>query len=148
MNKWLGSGKVSEEPIIRYNGEKASFVAFTIMCKRNRRIREGDQAVDFIDCVCVGQNAKLAQEYLRKGKKVEVCGPLQSGHYTAKDGRKVYTKTVFVEDLSFGETKAEEETRIQAERAPRRRRQKERLNSWKFPKISTMIYRSHRGEET
>lgn len=63
---------MSEEPIIRYNGEKASFVAFTIMCKRNRRIREGDQAVDFIDCVCVGQNAKLAQEYLRKGKKVEV----------------------------------------------------------------------------
>ncbi len=107
---------MSEEPIIRYNGEKASFVAFTIMCKRNRRIREGDQAVDFIDCVCVGQNAKLAQEYLRKGKKVEVCGPLQSGHYTAKDGRKVYTKTVFVEDLSFGETKAEEETRIQAEK--------------------------------
>lgn len=116
MNKWLGSGKVSEEPIIRYNGEKASFVAFTMMCKRNRRIREGDQAVDFIDCVCVGQNAKLAQEYLRKGKKVEVCGPLQSGHYTAKDGRKVYTKTVFVEDLSFGETKAEEEARIQAEK--------------------------------
>lgn len=116
MNKWLGSGKVSEEPIIRYNGEKASFVAFTMMCKRNRRIREGDQAVDFIDCVCVGQNAKLAKEYLRKGKKVEVCGPLQSGHYTAKDGRKVYTKTVFVEDLSFGETKAEEEARIQAEK--------------------------------
>lgn len=116
MNKWLGSGKVSEEPIIRYNGEKASFVAFTMMCKRNRRIREGDQAVDFIDCICVGQNAKLAQEYLRKGKKVEVCGPLRSGHYT-KDGRKIYTKTVFVEDLFFGETKAEEEARIQAEKA-------------------------------
>lgn len=116
MNKWIGSGKVSEDPVIRYNEDKASFVAFTVMCKRNRRIREGAQAVDFIDCVCVGQNAKLAQEYIRKGKKVEVCGPLQSGHYT-KDGRKIYTKTVFVEDLSFGETKAEEEARIQAEKA-------------------------------
>ena len=98
MNKWIGSGKVTEEPVIRYNGDKASFVAFTMMCKRNRRIKEGDQPVDFIDCVCVGQNAKLAQEFLRKGKKVEVCGPLQSGHYE-KNGRKVYTKTVFVEDL-------------------------------------------------
>lgn len=116
MNKWIGSGKVSEEPVIKYNEDKASFVAFTIMCKRNRRIREGDQAVDFIDCICVGQNAKLAQEYLRKGKKVEVSGPLRSGHYT-KDGRKIYTKTVFVEDLFFGETKAEEEARIQAEKA-------------------------------
>ena len=117
MNKWIGSGKVTEEPVIRHDGDKASFVAFTIMCKRNRRIKEGDQPVDFIDCVCVGQNAKLAQDFLRKGKKVEVCGPLQSGHYTTKDGRKVYTKTVFVEDLSFGESKAEEEARLLAEKA-------------------------------
>lgn len=117
MNKWIGSGKVTEEPVIRYSGDKASFVAFTIMCKRNRRIKEGDQPVDFIDCVCVGQNAKLAQDFLRKGKKVEVCGPLQSGRYTTKDGRKVYTKTVFVEDLSFGESKAEEEARLLAEKA-------------------------------
>ena len=71
----------------------------------------------FIDCICVGSNARLAREYLKKGKKVEVCGPLQSGHYTTKDGRKVYTKTVFVEDLSFGETKAEEEARMEAEKA-------------------------------
>lgn len=116
MNKWIGSGKVTEEPVIRYNGDKVSFVAFTVMTRRNRKIREGDPPVDFIDCICVGSNARLAREYLRKGKKVEVAGPLQSGHYTAKDGRKVYTKTVFVEDLSFGETKAEEEERLEAER--------------------------------
>lgn len=105
MNKWIGSGKVTEEPVIRYNGDKVSFVAFTVMTRRNRKIRQGDPPVDFIDCICVGSNARLAREYLRKGKKVEVCGPLQSGHYTAKDGRKVYTKTVFVEDLSFGGNK-------------------------------------------
>ena len=106
MNKWIGSGKVTEEPVIRYSGDKASFVAFTIMCKRNRRIKEGDQPVDFIDCVCVGQNAKLAQDFLRKGKK-------------AKDGRKVYTKTVFVEDLSFAESKLEEEARLLAKKDER-----------------------------
>ena len=87
------------------------------MVKRNRRIKEGDQPVDFIDCICTGHNARIAEAYLYKGKKVEVCGPLQSGHYTAKDGRKVYTKTVFVEDLSFGETKAEEEARLETEKA-------------------------------
>ena len=99
MNKWLGSGKVSQDPTIKYNEDKVSFVAFTMMCKRNRKIREGDQAVDFIDCICVGNNAELAKNYLRKGKKVEVCGPIQSGSYTDKDGKKVYTKTVFVESL-------------------------------------------------
>ena len=117
MNKWIGSGKVTEEPVLRYNGDKVSFVAFTVMTRRNRKIRQGDPPVDFIDCICIGSNARLAREYLRKGKKVEVCGPLQSGHYTAKDGRKVYTKTVFVEDLSFGETKAEEEARLETEKA-------------------------------
>jgi len=79
MNKWLGSGKVSQDPTIKYNEDKVSFVAFTMMCKRNRKIREGDQAVDFIDCICFGTNAELAKNYLRKGKKVEVCGPIQSG---------------------------------------------------------------------
>jgi len=108
MNKWLGSGKVSEEPIIRYREDKASFIAFTLMVKRNR-IPNGGQPVDFIDCICTGQNARFAQQFLRKGKKVEVVGPLQSGHYTAKDGKKVYTKTVFVEEINFAETKAEEE---------------------------------------
>lgn len=113
MNKWLGSGKVSEEPFIEYNGDKASFVAFTLMVKRNR-ILDGGQPVDFIDCICTGQNARFAQQFLRKGKKVEVVGPLQSGHYT-KDGKKVYTKTVFVEEINFAETKAEEEERQKQE---------------------------------
>lgn len=111
MNKWIGSGKLTENPVIRYNGDKASFVTFTVMCKRNRKIREGDQPVDFIDCICFGNNAKLARDYLYKDKKVEIIGPLQSGHYTAKDGRKVYTKTVLVEELQFAETKAEEKER-------------------------------------
>lgn len=114
MNKWIGSGRLTENPVIRYNGDKVSFVTFTVMCKRNRRIREGDQPVDFIDCICFGNIARLARDYLYKGKKVEVIGPLQSGHYT-KDDRKVYTKTVLVEELQFAETKAEEKERKENE---------------------------------
>ena len=117
MNKWLGSGKLSDDPVIRYGKNKKPFVTFTVMTRRNRKIEEGDQAVDFIDCICVGNNAKLAQDYLRKNKKVEVSGPIQSGHYTDADGKKIYTKTIFVEELTFAETKAEEEARIQAEQS-------------------------------
>lgn len=113
MNKWLGSGIVSEEPKIRYDGEKASFVAFTIMTKRNVKYEEGRQMVDFIDAKCIGHNAEFARNYIRKGKKVEVTGPLQSGSYTDKDGRKVYTKTVLAETVEFQQTKAEEESEAQ-----------------------------------
>lgn len=111
MNKWIGSGRLTENPVIRYNGDKVSFVTFTVMCKRNKRIREGDQPVDFIDCICFGNIARLARDYLYKDKKVEIIGPLQSGHYETKDGKKVYTKTVLVEELQFAETKAEEKER-------------------------------------
>ena len=62
MNKWIGSGRLTENPVIRYNGDKVSFVTFTVMCKRNRKIREGDQPVDFIDCICFGNIARLARE--------------------------------------------------------------------------------------
>ena len=82
--------------------------------------------MDFIDCICVGSNARLAREYLKKGKKVEVCGPLQSGHYTNKEGRKIYTKTVYAEEISFAETKAEEEER-QERNAGARSRNRRRL---------------------
>lgn len=108
MNKWLGSGTVSEEPKIKYDGDKACFVAFTIMTKRNVKYEEGHQMVDFIDVRCLGHNAEFARNYVRKGKKVEVTGPLQSGNYTDKDGRKVYTKTVLAETIEFSQTKAEE----------------------------------------
>ena len=104
MNKWIGTGKVIKDPTIRYKEDKASFVAFTMMCKRNRKIKDGDQAVDFIDCICTGNIAELARQYLRDGKKIEVMGPLQSGSYIDREtGKKIYTKTVFVEELNFAE---------------------------------------------
>lgn len=101
MNKWIGSGRLTENPVIRYNADKVSFVTFTVMCKRNKRIREGDQPVDFIDCICFGNIARLARDHLYKDKKVEIIGPLQSGHYTTKDGQKVYTKTVKVAERAI-----------------------------------------------
>ena len=54
-----------------------------------------------------------AKNFLRKDKKVEVVGRLESGHYTEPGGRKIYTKTVRVYEINFAETKAEEEARRQ-----------------------------------
>lgn len=115
MNKWLGSGRLTDNPILKYDADKAVFAMFAVMCVRDGKIPEGGQAIDFIDCKCTGHNAEFARKFLTKGKKVEIIGRLESGHYTAKDGKKVYTKTVRVQEIAFGETKAEEESRKQAE---------------------------------
>lgn len=83
------------------------------MCVRDGKIPDGGQAVDFIDCKCTGHNAEFAKNFIRKDKKVEIVGRLESGHYTEPGGRKIYTKTVRVYEINFAETKAEEETRRQ-----------------------------------
>lgn len=111
MNKWLGSGKLTDNPYIKYDNDKATFATFTVMCVRSGKIPEGGQAVDFIDVKASGYLADFVRNYLRKGKKVEVVGPIQSGSYTDKEGRKVYTKTVFAESINFAESKSEEESR-------------------------------------
>lgn len=106
MNKWLGSGRLTDNPVLKYDSDRAVFATFTIMCVRDGKIPDGGQAVDFIDCKCTGHNAEFAKNFLRKDKKVEIVGRLESGHYTEPGGRKIYTKTVRVYEINFAETKA------------------------------------------
>lgn len=70
--------------------------------------REGEQTADFIPCVVFGKNAEFAEKYLTKGKKIAVVGRIQTGSYTNRDGQKVYTTDVVVEDQEFVESKASE----------------------------------------
>lgn len=70
--------------------------------------REGEQTADFIPCVVFGKNAEFAEKYLTKGKKIAVIGRIQTGSYTNRDGQKVYTTDVVVEEQEFVESKASE----------------------------------------
>ena len=65
-----------------------------------------DQTADFIGCVAFGRNAEFAEKYFRQGLKVVVTGRIQTGSYTNKDGQKVYTTDVVVEEQEFAESKA------------------------------------------
>ena len=103
MNKWLGSGRLTDNPVLKYDSDRAVFATFTIMCVRDGKIPDGGQAVDFIDCKCTGHNAEFAKNFLRKDKKVEIVGRLESGHYTEPGGRKIYTKTVRVYEIRENE---------------------------------------------
>ena len=68
--------------------------------------RNGDDATaDFINCVAFGKSGEFAERYLRKGTKIAVTGRIQTGSYTNKDGVKVYTTEVVVEDQEFAESK-------------------------------------------
>ena len=68
--------------------------------------RDGEQSADFIPCVVFGKGGEFAEKYLRKGTKVAVVGRIQTGSYTNKDGQKVYTTEIVVEEQEFAESKA------------------------------------------
>lgn len=77
--------------------------------------KDGEQTADFINCIAFGKNGEFAEKYLRKGTKVAVTGRIQTGNYTNKDGVKVYTTDVIVEEHEFAESKNTQQTNNQTQ---------------------------------
>ena len=108
MNKVILMGRLTRDPDIRSaNGEAVTTVArFTLAVDRRFGRKEGEQNADFIGCVAFGRTAEFAERYLRQGIKVAVTGRIQTGSYTNRDGQKVYTTDVVLDDIEFAESKA------------------------------------------
>ena len=107
MNKVILMGRLTRDPDIRYSqGDSATCVArFTLAVDRRFKKQGDDQTADFINCVASGKTGEFAEKYLYQGTKVVGCGRIQTGSYTNKDGVKVYTTDVVVEDHEFVESK-------------------------------------------
>ena len=108
MNKVILMGRLTRDPEVRYSsGETATAVArFTLAVDRRFARRDSDQTADFIGCVAFGRNAEFIEKYFRQGMRVTICGRIQTGSYTNRDGQKVYTTDVVVEEQEFAESKA------------------------------------------
>jgi len=106
MNKAILMGRLTRDPDIRYStGMEPSAVArYTLAVDRRRAA--GQQTADFINCVAFGKPAEFAEKYFKQGMKIIVTGRIQTGSYTNKDGQKVYTTEVIVEEQEFAESKA------------------------------------------
>lgn len=106
MNKVVLIGRLTKDPEIRYtNGENSMAVARYTLAVERRTKRDADQKADFISCVAFGKPAEFAEKYLHQGIKVAVSGRIQTGSYTNREGRKVYTMDVVVEECEFAESK-------------------------------------------
>lgn len=101
-------GRLTRDPEVRYSqGDSPMAIARYTLAVDRRFNRNGDDAsADFIGCVAFGKSGEFAEKYLRKGTKIAVTGRIQTGSYTNKDGVKVYTTDVVVEDQEFAESKS------------------------------------------
>lgn len=107
MNKAILMGRLTRDPDIRYtNGEKPVCVARYTLAVDRRFKRDGEQQADFIPCIAFGRQGEFAQKYFQKGTKIVISGRIQTGSYTNRDGVKVYTTDVIVEEQDFAESKA------------------------------------------
>ena len=107
MNKVILMGRLTRDPEVRYSqGEQSTAIARYTLAVDRRFRRDGDtQTADFINCVAFGRQGEFAEKYLRKGIKIAITGRIQTGSYTNKDGQKVYTTDVVVEEQEFAESK-------------------------------------------
>jgi len=110
MNKAVLVGRLTRDPEVRYSqGESATAVArYTVAVDRKFK-RDNEPTADFIPCVVFGRSAEFAEKYFRQGMRVAISGRIQTGSYTNRDGVKVYTTEVIVEDQEFAESKGESE---------------------------------------
>ena len=109
MNKVILMGRLTRDPEVRYSqGDNAMAIArYTLAVDRRFSRNNGDdqQSADFICCVAFGRAGEFAEKYFRKGTKIAVTGRIQTGSYTNRDGVKVYTTDVVVEEQEFAESK-------------------------------------------
>lgn len=119
MNKSILLGRLTSDPEIRYTqGDQASCIArFTVAADRKYKKQGEESVADFINCVAFGKTGEFVEKYFAKGDKILVCGRLQSGSYTNKDGVKVYTVDIIVEEVDFAGEKRNQGDNLSADSA-------------------------------
>lgn len=114
MNKVILIGRVVRDAEIRYSqGANTTCIARYTLAVDRKFKQEGQPNADFINCIAFGKLGEFAEKYLRKGVKIAVTGRIQTGNYTNKDGQKVYTTDVVVEEQEFCESKSQSNSQPQ-----------------------------------
>ena len=108
MNKVILCGRLTKDPEVRYSsGDKQTAIArYNLAVDRRFKSQGEEQTADFINCVVFGRGAEFAENYLHQGTKIIAEGRIQTGSYINKDGKRVYTTDVVVENQEFAESKA------------------------------------------
>ena len=104
MNSVSLVGRLVRDPEVRYTPAQMAVARFTVAVDRPFS-RDNEQTADFISCVAFGKSAEFIEKYFTKGRPIGLTGRIQTGSYTNKDGVKVYTTDVVVENQEFAESK-------------------------------------------
>ncbi len=113
MNKVILMGRLTRDPEVRYSqgAEQMAIARYTLAVDRRVRSDSNEQSADFIRCIAFRQKAEFAEKYLQKGTKIVIVGHIQTGSYTNRDGQKVYTTDVVIDEQEFAESRSHSQDR-------------------------------------
>lgn len=106
MNSVVLMGRLTRNPVVNYSQEGMCIARFTLAVNRFKK-----EEADFISCVAFKKQAEFAEKYLKQGTKVVTSGRIQTGSYTNREGTKVYTTDVILNEIEFAESKKNEENK-------------------------------------
>lgn len=119
MNKTVLIGRSTKDADVRYSqGDKPMAIARISLAVDRKFKQEGQPTADFINCIAFGKTAEVIEKYVVKGTKIAVVGHIQTGSYTNKDGQKVYTTDVVIDELEFCESRSSQQSNSQPSPAP------------------------------
>ena len=119
MNKTILIGRSTKDADVRYSqGDKPMAIARISLAVDRKFKQEGQPTADFINCIAFGKTAEVIEKYVVKGTKIAVVGHIQTGSYTNKDGQKVYTTDVVIDELEFCESRSNQQSNSQPAPAP------------------------------
>lgn len=110
MNRVVLMGRLTRDPEVRYSqGENSICIARWTLAVDRRMAKkdENSQTADFVPCQAFGKLAEHAEKYYHQGMRILVAGRIRTGSYTNRDGQKVYTTDVVVEESEFAESKGD-----------------------------------------
>lgn len=119
MNKVILLGRLVREPETRYGSANDSMAVCRYTLAVDKKFKkDGEATADFINCISFGKIAEFAEKYFTKGLRVAVSGRIQTGSYTNRDGQKVYTTDVVVEEHEIAQSRSEASNQQDSNRQP------------------------------
>ena len=119
MNKIILLGRLTRDPEIRYSqGENSMAIARFTLAVNRRYKRQGEPEADFFNCTAFGKQAEFVQNYLKQGTQILASGRVQNDNYTNKEGQKVYSVQIMIEELEFAGSKGSSDAGTQQQATP------------------------------
>lgn len=119
MNKVILLGRLVRDPETRYGGANDSMAVCRYTLAVDKKFKkDGEATADFINCISFGKTAEFAEKYFTKGLRAAVSGRIQTGSYTNRDGQKIYTTDVVVEEHEIAQSRSEASSQQESNRQP------------------------------